>query len=160
MTSEGRTNLITPEGYRKIVDEINYLTKEERPRIVVEVTFAARQGDRSENAEYQYGKKRLREIDRRLRFLEKRAENAQIIDPREQRGAKIQFGATVQLETEDGKKVVYQIVGEDEADLATKRISWKSPVGKGLLNRIAGEWIEVETPGGTRVFQIISFEFK
>lgn len=153
-------NLITPLGYKKLVDEYNELFKKERPLVVQEVSAAAKQGDRSENAEYQYGKKRLREIDRRLRFLDKRISLARIIDPKEQRGKKILFGATVTLENTEGKKVSYQIVGEDEADLNLKKISWKSPLGNELLNKQKGEVIIVEVPAGVREFEIIDFKFE
>ena len=105
------TNLITPSGYQKLVDEFNQLSKVERPLVVQEVTAAAKQGDRSENAEYQYGKRRLREIDRRVRFLDKRISLARVINPKEQTGDKILFGATITLENAEGKKFIYQIVG-------------------------------------------------
>lgn len=153
-------NLITPEGYKKLVDEFNELSKKERPSAVQEVTAAAKQGDRSENAEYQYGKKRLREIDRRLRFLDKRISAARIVNPKEQTGNKILFGATVTLENADGKHVVYQIVGEDEANLNLKKISWKSPLGNELLNKQTGEIVVVEVPAGVREFEIIGFKFE
>lgn len=153
-------NLITPLGYKKLVDEFNELSKKERPLVVQEVSAAAKQGDRSENAEYQYGKKRLREIDRRLRFLDKRISLARIIDPKEQKGIKILFGATVKLENAEGKKISYQIVGEDEADLNLKKISWKSPLGNELLNKQKGEIIVVEVPAGVREFEIIDFKFE
>jgi transcription elongation factor GreB len=152
-------NLITPLGYKKLIDEFNELSKKERPLVVQEVTAAAKQGDRSENAEYQYGKKRLREIDRRLRFLDKKISSARIIDPKEQKGTKILFGATVILENAEGKKVSYQIVGEDETDLNLKKISWKSPLGNELLNKQKGEIIVVEVPAGIREFEIIDFKF-
>lgn len=152
-------NLITPAGYKKLVDEFNELSKKERPLVVQEVSAAAKQGDRSENAEYQYGKKRLREIDRRLRFLDKKISSARIIDPKEQKGIKILFGATVMLENMDGKKLSYQIVGEDEADLNLKKISWKSPLGNELLNKQKGEFIVIEVPAGIREFKIIDFKF-
>lgn len=152
-------NLITPEGYKKLVDEFNELSKKERPLVVQEVSAAAKQGDRSENAEYQYGKKRLREIDRRLRFLDKRISAARIVNPKEQIGNKILFGATVKLENGEGAIVTYQIVGEDEANLNLKKISWKSPLGNELLNKKIGEIIVVEVPAGTREFEIIDFKF-
>lgn len=153
-------NLITPGGYKKLVDEFNELAKRERPLVVKEVSAAAKLGDRSENAEYQYGKKRLREIDKRLRFLDKRISTARIIEPKDQQGNKILFGATVTLENIEGKRVIYQIVGEDEADISLKKISWKSPLGSELLNKQKGEIIVVEAPAGTREYEIISFKFK
>lgn len=153
------TNLITPKGYKKLVDEFNLLAKTERPIVVQEVAAAAKLGDRSENAEYQYGKKRLREIDRRLRFLDKRITAARIIEPAKQGGEKILFGATVTLENPDGKQFIYQIVGEDEADLSLKKISWKSPLGQELLNKKIGDIAVVEAPAGVREFEIIDFLF-
>jgi transcription elongation factor GreB len=152
-------NLITPDGYKKLVDEFNELSKKERPLVVQEVSAAAKQGDRSENAEYQYGKKKLREIDKRVRFLDKRISSARIVKPHEQKGTKILFGATVTLENAEGKIITYQIVGEDEVNLNLKRISWKSPLGHELLNKQKGDLITVEVPAGNREFKIISFEF-
>ncbi|MGY3803723.1 transcription elongation factor GreB [Pigmentibacter ruber] len=152
-------NLITPAGYKKLTDEFHLLAKKERPIVVQEVSAAAKLGDRSENAEYQYGKKRLREIDRRLRFLDKRISAARVVDPKEQTGEKVLFGATVKLENADGKLFTYQIVGEDEADLNLKKISWKSPLGQELLNKTRGEIVVVEAPAGVREFEIIDFQF-
>jgi transcription elongation factor GreB len=152
-------NLITKNGYDKFQKELTELLRIERPMVVQEVSAAAKQGDRSENAEYQYGKKRLREIDRRVRFLEKRLSIARIIEPHEQKGDKILFGATVTLENADGKRVVYQLVGEDESNLSEKKISWKSPLGQALMNKKKGEIIVVEAPAGVREFEIITFQF-
>ncbi len=153
------TYLMTPAGYKKLLDEFNLLAKKERPQVVQEVTAAAKLGDRSENAEYQYGKKRLREIDRRLRFLDKRITSARVVDPKEQIGEKILFGATVKLENAVGKLFTYQIVGEDEADLNLKKISWKSPLAQELLNKKIGDIVVVEAPAGVREFEIIEFKF-
>ncbi|BBH52261.1 transcription elongation factor GreB [Fluviispira sanaruensis] len=158
--SKNPVNLITPEGYKKLIDEFTELSKIERPAVVQEVSAAAKQGDRSENAEYQYGKKRLREIDRRLRFLDKRISLARIVNPQEQVGDKILFGATVTLKNMDGKKVIYQIVGEDEANLSLKKVSWKSPLGNELLNKKVGEIAVVEAPVGLREYEIVDFIFK
>lgn len=159
--AEKRTNLITPCGYKKLVDEMNELVKGERPRIVEEVRAAAAQGDRSENAEYQYGKKRLREIDRRVRFLTKRIDSARIIDPREQRDTSIVlFGATVTVKNEDGKLKTYRIVGEDEINTLKQKISWKSPVGRGLLKAKVGDLVEIEVPAGTLELEIVSVKYE
>ena len=152
-------NLITPSGHKKFADELTQLTKVERPQVVQEVSAAAKQGDRSENAEYQYGKKRLREIDSRVRFLDKRLGIARIVDPKSQIGDKILFGATVTLENLEGKKFIYQIVGEDESDLVNRKISWRSPLGKAILNKKIGEIVVVEAPAGVREFEIIDFYF-
>lgn len=154
-----RNNLITPAGYRALTDEFNFLKMTERPRIVEEVHFAAKQGDRSENAEYQYGKKRLREIDRRMRFLTKRIESARIIDPALQNPDQIRFGATVVLGDEAGKTKKYHIVGEDESDLKLSRISWKSPLARALLGSKKGQFIEVKAPKGDLEYEIIDYYY-
>ena len=155
MNEAEKTNLITPMGYEKLVEERDQLLKVERPRIVEEIQAAVKQGDRSENAEYQYGKKRLREIDRRVRFLNKRIELARVIRPTEQKPDCVRFGATVLVEDGDGKSRRFVIVGEDETDTAKRRISWKSPVGTGLLKAKEGDWLSVETPGGVQDFLVV-----
>lgn len=157
-TAEKKTNLITPEGYRRLTDELNQLLRQERPRIVEEVQAAVKQGDRSENAEYQYGKRRLRQIDSRVRFLTKRIEAARVVDPREQRPDCVRFGCTVVVENEDGRRKTYQLVGEDESDLTRGRISWKSPVGRGLLKARVGDAVEIEAPGGPMELVVIEIK--
>jgi transcription elongation factor GreB len=151
--------LITPAGYKKLADELSELLMRERPRIVDEVRAAAKQGDRSENAEYQYGKRRLREIDRRTRFLSKRLEACRIIEPAGQNPDRVRFGATVELLDEDGNKRTYQLVGEDETDVKKGRISWKSPVGQALLGKRRGDIIEVKAPGGDREYEVIGYSY-
>ncbi|WP_437931887.1 transcription elongation factor GreB [Sorangium sp. So ce291] len=150
---------ITPSGARKLSEELARLRSVERPRIVQEVADAAAQGDRSENAEYIYGKKKLREIDRRMHFLTKRLEKAVVVDPAEQRGDKVFFGATVEIEDEDGARHTYQIVGEDEIDSGAGRISWRSPVGRSLLGKRAGDVITVRRPVGEAEMEIISVRY-
>ncbi|KYF50592.1 transcription elongation factor GreB [Sorangium cellulosum] len=150
---------ITPSGARKLSEELARLRSVERPRIVQEVSDAAAQGDRSENAEYIYGKKKLREIDRRMHYLTKRLEKAVVVDPSEQRGDKVFFGATVEIEDEDGARHTYQIVGEDEIDSASGRISWRSPVGRSLLGKRAGDVITVRRPAGEAEMEIISVRY-
>ena len=152
-------NLITPEGYKRHEDEIDQLWRQDRPKIVTEVMWAAAQGDRSENAEYIYGKKKLREIDKRLEFLQRRIKNALVIDPLKQSGALIDFGATVTVENEKGEKKIYFIVGEDEADPGKKRISWKSPIGAALMGKKAGDLVEVETPNGVLELRVKGFRY-
>jgi transcription elongation factor GreB len=147
-------NYITPRGAQKLSDELVHLRTVERPRTVREVTDAAAQGDRSENAEYIYGKKRLREIDRRLNYLAKRLDNAVLVDPAGQKGDKVFFGATVDLEDESGEVRTYVIVGEDETDSATGRISWRSPVGRALLGKRAGDVVLVRRPAGEAELEI------
>lgn len=154
-----RNNLITPEGFKKLKDERDALAKKERPRVVDEVRQAVLQGDRSENAEYLYGKKRLREIDRRVRFLNRRLDMARVIDPKEQNPDCVRFGATVTVEDEKGQRRIYTIVGEDEIDLAAKKISWKSPMGAGLLKSHRGDEIEIETPRGPILLTVLDYRY-
>jgi transcription elongation factor GreB len=154
-----KNNLITPRGYQKLLDERAFLTKVERPRIIEEVQAAVKQGDRSENAEYQYGKKRLREIDRRVRFLDKRIDAARVIMPSHQVNDGVRFGATVTVAYENGQTKTFIIVGEDETDTATRKISWKSPIGQGMLKAKQGDWLAIEVPGGTQEFQIVSIHY-
>jgi transcription elongation factor GreB len=155
-----RNNLITPSGFEKLKSERDHLVKSERPRVVDEVRQAVLQGDRSENAEYIYGKKRLREIDKRVRFLNKRLDQAKVIEPSEQNPDCIRFGATVTVEDEDGKKSTYVIVGEDEINIMERKISWKSPIGSGLLKARIGDELEIETPRGTRVLIVVDYLYK
>lgn len=152
-------NYITPEGARRLSEELGRLRMIERPKTVQEVADAAAQGDRSENAEYIYGKRKLREIDRRMRYLTKRLEVAMVVDPKQQKGDKIFFGATVELENEDGVRSVHQIVGEDESDSKKGQISWRSPLGRALLGRKAGEVITVRRPVGEMEMEIISVRY-
>jgi transcription elongation factor GreB len=152
-------NYITPEGARRLSEELARLRSTERPRIVQEVADAAAQGDRSENAEYIYGKKKLREIDRRMRYLTKRLEIAVVVDPRQSRGDKIFFGATVEIEDEDGVRSTHQIVGEDEIDGAASKISWRSPVGRALLGRASGDVVTVLRPAGEIELEIIAVRY-
>jgi transcription elongation factor GreB len=142
-------NYITKEGAKRLSEELSRLRSVERPRVVQEVSDAAAQGDRSENAEYIYGKKRLREIDRRMRFLTKRLESAVLVDPAEQQAKdKVFFGATVDVVDEDDQRSTYTIVGEDEIDGKRGCISWRSPIGRALLGRRAGDVVTVRRPAG------------
>lgn len=152
-------NYITPEGARKLSEELARLRSVERPKTVQEVADAAAQGDRSENAEYIYGKKRLREIDRRMHYLTKRLESAVVVDPKEKRGDKIFFGATVELEDEEGKNRVYRIVGEDEIDSANGHISWRSPLGRALLGKREGDVVTVKRPAGELELEILAVRY-
>jgi transcription elongation factor GreB len=152
-------NYITPAGYERLAQELGTLGAE-RSRVVIEVTAAAAQGDRSENAEYLYGKRRLRQIDSRMRFLRKRLEIAVPIDPGTPRGDRIFFGATVVLEDEDGKQTRYQLVGEDEVDATSGRISWRSPVGRALIGRTLDDEVRVETPGGVRLLTVADVSYR
>lgn len=155
----GEPNYITPEGAKKLSEELGRLRSVERPKTVQEVADAAAQGDRSENAEYIYGKKKLREIDRRMHYLTKRLESAVVVNPKEQRGEKIFFGATVELEEETGTRRSYRIVGEDEIDSNAGQISWRSPLGRALLGKKAGDVITVRRPVGELELEIISVRY-
>ena len=141
-------NYITKEGAKKLSEELGRLRSVERAKVVQEVSDAAAQGDRSENAEYIYGKKRLREIDRRMRYLTKRLESAVVVTSPPEHSDKAFFGATIDLEDEDGVAAAYTIVGEDETDGARGRISWRSPIGRALLGRRAGDVVTVRRPAG------------
>jgi transcription elongation factor GreB len=130
----GVRNYITPGGHRKLQDELEHLWKVERPVLVNTITWAASNGDRSENGDYIYGKKRLREIDRRVRFLHKRLEQAEVVDPARRGECKqVFFGATVTVCKDDGTEATYAIVGVDEADVSRGHISWVSPLARTLL---------------------------
>jgi transcription elongation factor GreB len=147
-------NYITPAGFKRLVDELQRLRTIDRPKVVQEVSDAAAQGDRSENAEYIYGKRKLREIDRRMRWLGQRIDAAVVVDPKEQRGPKIFFGATVTLEDEDGNEEEYQLVGEDEIEPSHRRISWRSPIGRALLGKKSDDEVRVTTPAGGKTFVV------
>jgi transcription elongation factor GreB len=153
-------NLITPAGYEKLVTELRQLAEVERPRIVDEVHQAALQGDRSENAEYIYGKRRLREIDKRMGFLKRRLDAAKVIDPSRQTGTRVLFGATIELEDDDGSVKIWQIVGEDEADPSGQKVSWKSPLGRAVMRREPGDSITIHTPRGPRDMVLLSVSFR
>jgi len=152
-------NYITPGGFKKLQDEYDFLKKQERPRITRLVAWAASLGDRSENADYIYGKKRLREIDRRMRFLSKRINEAEVIDPQKLENSKVQFGATVILEDDAGNERKVSIVGVDETAARLGRVSWQSPLGKALLGKEVGDVIEVRAPGGLTEYELKEFKY-
>ncbi|MCR9203153.1 MAG: transcription elongation factor GreB [Halobacteriovoraceae bacterium] len=156
---EKEKNYITPRGLKRLQDEYDYLKKVERPKVCDVVSWAASLGDRSENADYQYGKKRLREIDKRMRFLARRIDCAIVINPMDQKSERIQFGATVILVDEEGAKKEISIVGIDESDARSGRVSWKSPLGKSLLGKSDGDSVLVRAPSGEREFEILSFSY-
>ena len=148
---------MTPEGHARLQDELRRLWSEERPKVVEIVSWAAGLGDRSENADYQYGKRRLREIDRRVRFLRRRLERCQVVDPAAQtRRDKVFFGATVTYAREDDTEVTVTIVGVDEADADRGRISWVSPVARALLGKAVGDTARVRTPAGAETLEIVA----
>lgn len=156
------TLYITAAGAEALRAELKHLLHTERPKVTAEVSHAASLGDRSENADYIYGKRRLREIDRRLHFLQKRIEKLTVVDPKEQKDAsKIYFGATVSLENEeDGSKVSYQLVGPDETDLKTGKISVDSPVGRALLGKQRGDSVTVARPKGEVDFTVTLIKYR
>jgi len=151
---------ITPQGERRLREELEQLWREERPRVTQAVSAAAAQGDRSENAEYTYGKRRLREIDRRVRFLRQRLEGMVVVSQPPADPRRVFFGAWVELEAEDGSRARHRIVGPDEFDLAPGYISMDSPLGRALLSRRLDEEVSVAAPGGGRVFVIVAIEYE
>jgi transcription elongation factor GreB len=153
-------NYITPEGVERLKAEYHELMHGERPKVVEVVTWAAGNGDRSENADYQYGKKRLREIDKRVRFLTKRIENAEVVDPKQVRSKNVVFGATVTILNEDEKEITYKIVGEDEFDIKHGKISWKSPVAKALLGKAIGDEVLIRKPTGDEYVTIENIRYE
>lgn len=154
-------NYMTPTGYRKMRQELETLVKKERPEVVQIVSWAASNGDRSENGDYIYGKKRLREIDKRIRFLTKRTEAAEVVDPATQQGLeRVHFGATVTYLTDDGKELTVKIVGVDEVDTSLGHISWVSPVAKALLKSQVDDEVAVRTPTGVEHLVVLDIEYK
>ncbi|MCB0362122.1 MAG: transcription elongation factor GreB [Bdellovibrionales bacterium] len=153
-------NYITAPGLEALREEYRQLFHDERPKLVETVAWAAGNGDRSENGDYIYGKKRLREIDRRLRFLSDRIERAQVIDPKTIVSDRIVFGATVTVKNEEDETRTYQIVGEDEINAQQGRISWKSPLAKALLNKKVGDEALIKKPKGESYATVIKIEFR
>jgi transcription elongation factor GreB len=151
---------ITPAGARRLQQELDELWRVERPRVTQAVAEAAAQGDRSENAEYTYGKRRLREIDRRVRFLRKRLDGMVIVDKPPSDTSRVFFGAWVSLEAEDGTVSRYRIVGPDEFDAAPGYISMDSPLARALMKKKLDDEVQVEVPGGTRTYTIIKVEYE
>ena len=150
---------ITPEGARRLQDELDQLWKEERPRVTQAVSEAAAQGDRSENADYTYGKRRLREIDSRVRFLRKRLDGMVVVSEPPSDPRRVFFGAWVTLESQDGAESCYRIVGPDEFDRAPGYISMDSPLGRALLRKALDDEVAVELPGGARKFVIVEITY-
>lgn len=157
---KGTKNYITPAGFARLQAEFKHLMDVERPEIVKVVQWAAALGDRSENADYLYGKKRLREIDKRLRFLTKRIGFAQVVDPTQQPHDKIYFGATVVVADKTGAAHTYAIVGMDEIDPARGHISWISPLAKALIGKEEGETVIVRAPGGDQELEIVEVRYE
>jgi transcription elongation factor GreB len=157
----GAKNYITPAGYQRLRDELEQLWKVERPALVQTVSWAASNGDRSENGDYIYGKKRLREIDRRIRFLSKRLDHAEVIDPA-QRGDcdQVFFGATVTVCGDDGVERSYSIVGVDEADAGRGLISWVSPLARALLKAREADTVTLRVPGGVEELEVVEVAYR
>jgi len=157
----GTPNYISPGGYTRIRVELDHLLRSERPHVVEAVHWAALNGDRSENGDYIYGKRRLREIDRRIRFLTKRLDLAQVVDPaRQERPDQVFFGATVTIADEQGGEQVYQIVGVDETDFARGRISWVSPLARALLKSREGDRVRFQSPAGWREVEVLEIDYR
>src|SRR5919197_571450 len=144
-----RPRYITPEGWKRIAAEHEHIWSVQRPRIVAEVEAAAALGDRSENAEYIYGKRKLRALARRLRFLSQRLDELTVVEPAPHPSGRAYFGAWVRIEDEDGEERVYRLVGVDEADAPRGHISVEAPLGRALLSKAAGDVVQVERPAGT-----------
>lgn len=158
---EGTKNYITPQGYARLRAEFDELFRVERPKLVETITWAASNGDRSENGDYIYGKRRLRQIDSRIRFLSKRLEAAEVVDPARQENAEqIFFGATVTYALSSGAEHTVQIVGVDEADAPNGRISWISPVARALLKAREGDLVPVQTPAGRGELEVVRITYR
>lgn len=156
----GSKNYITPQGYARLRAELMELIDKERPQIVETVHWAASNGDRSENGDYLYGKKRLREIDRRIRFLTQRLECAQVTDPSLHHGGEqVFFGATVTYADEEGQSHTITIVGVDEVNSLQGKVSWIAPISKALLRKQVGDVVELQTPAGVQELEILDVQY-
>ncbi|MDO9466420.1 MAG: transcription elongation factor GreB [Thiobacillus sp.] len=156
----GAKNYMTPAGYAQLDAEFSQLWKVERPKLVETISWAASNGDRSENGDYIYGKKRLREVDRRLRFLSKRLENAEVVDPATREDSdQVFFGATVTVADTDGSESTFAIVGIDEADAGRGRIAWISPMARALMKAREGDTVSVQTPDGRREVEVVGVRY-
>jgi transcription elongation factor GreB len=153
-------NYVTPAGFAALQEEHRTLLYEERPKVVAVVSWAAGNGDRSENGDYIYGKKRLREIDSRVRYLTKRIESAELVDPQRQKNHdRVFFGATVEYVRKNSTPQKVTIVGIDEAELASGKISWLSPVARALMKAQVGDVVEIRTPSGPEAVEVLSIEY-
>jgi transcription elongation factor GreB len=157
----GTKNYITPAGFKRLKDEALHLLDRERPELVKVIQWAASNGDRSENADYIYGKRRLREIDRRIRFLTRRLDAAVVVDPAQREPTdQVFFGATVTVAHGDGSEKTYAIVGIDEADVGRGRISWISPLARTLIKAREGDTVILRTPGGEDALEILEVAYR
>ena len=159
----GTKNYITPAGLQRLKDELQFLLRKERPAVTAVVSWAAGNGDRSENADYQYGKRRLKDIDRRIRFLTRRIDLAEVVDPerpRDERTAgQVYFGATVRYANAAGEEQVVTIVGVDESDHRRKHISWISPLARSLMKARAGDSVSLQAPGGREELEVLAVHY-
>ena len=164
MSNEGVKNYITPGGLQRLKDEHRFLLTRERPAVTQVVAWAASNGDRSENADYQYGKRRLRQIDRRIRFLTKRIDAAEVVDPEAPRrgraATQVFFGATVRYANAGGTERVVRIVGLDEVDLDRNHISWVSPLARALMKSGPGDRVVLHAPAGAEPLQILEVRYE
>ena len=157
---QGAKNYITVAGYRRLRDELKTLLDDERPKVVETVSWAAKNGDRSENGDYLYGKKRLREIDRRIRFLTKRLDIAEVVDPTLHHGnEQVFFGATVRYASDHGEERTIRILGIDEAESARGEVSWISPIARALLKARVGDEVRFTTPRGTENLEVLEVSY-
>lgn len=158
----GSRNYITPGGYARLMDEFLWLMNRERPQVTATVSWAAGNGDRSENGDYIYGKKRLREIDRRIRFLTRRLDIAEVVDPAAPREdeTRIFFGATVTFANQKGEEKTVSIVGVDEIDTSRGYISWISPMARALIKAQEGDVVTLRAPGGTEELEILEVKYQ
>jgi len=156
---DGFKNYITPGGYRRLNDELAQLWKVERPKLVDTIAWAASNGDRSENGDYIYGKRKLREIDRRIRFLNQRIDSAVVVDNAGRNHERVYFGATVTTADEDGAARTVSIVGVDEIDLGRGRVSWISPIATALLKGSVGDVVTLRTPRGSEELEILEIRY-
>ncbi|MBP7970781.1 MAG: transcription elongation factor GreB [Aquaspirillum sp.] len=154
-------NYMTPAGWQRMKDELYQLVHKERPEVVNVVSWAAGNGDRSENGDYLYGKRRLREIDRRIRFLTKRLEIAEVVDPETREATdQVFFGATVTVWRQSGEEQTLSIVGIDEVDLSQGRVSWISPIARTLLKAREGDVVRLRTPAGFEDIEILDVQYR
>jgi transcription elongation factor GreB len=157
---QGAKNYITVAGYRRLRQELMTLLDEERPKVVEVVSWAAKNGDRSENGDYLYGKKRLREIDRRIRFLTKRLDIAEVVDPSLHHGnEQVFFGATVRYASDHGEERTIRIIGVDEAESAQGEVSWIAPIARALLKARVGDEVRLTTPRGVEVLEVLEVRY-
>lgn len=152
-------NYITPSGADKLKAELKKLLYGDRPELVKVISWAASNGDRSENGDYIYGKRRLREMDRRIRFLTQRLEAAEVIEPKSQNPDRVLFGATVTVLNEDEQEKTYRIVGQDEIDAKLGHVSWVSPIAKALLNSKVGDVVRLKTPKGEEELEVVRIQY-